>query len=183
MPELPAGYTRAPRQSLATPEEQAAALLKIHHSSLPKLAKLRILNEQHPTMPLCEKSKLAEVGYATAQRWRKAGLLDPDNYKLQLTIAQRLGPELQQVIAENAAGLMIEGQRQVLRRLPEASAKEASKIVTEQQQVAHLATGQATAIVSYTTREELIAKMRERGLIADAPEEIEGEFEEEADAA
>lgn len=169
----------------ADAEKQVAAMLKINRESVPKLAKMRALTENDPELSLTERAKRSEVGYATAKRWHKLGLLNPDNYKLALTIAQRIGPEMNQIIAENAAGLVIESQRQVLRMLPSASAKEASSISVQQQQIAHLATGQATARVEYTTREEVIAEMRSIGMIRKPEPEVEvevidGEVVEEA---
>lgn len=172
------GYTRQPKTEVEKdPAAQAAYLLKINKESLPKLAALRTICETQPEMPFVQAAELANISYNQAQRWRKRGLLDPDNYKLALSIAQRIGPEYQTLIAENAAGLMIEGQRQTLRMLPEANAKQASSIVAEQQQVMHLATGRATSNVVFTTREETIAAMEEAGLL------IEAEVVEEEDQA
>lgn len=163
--------------------EQTAALLRIHHASLPKLAMLRQLCEQEPGEPLTKHAATAEVKYVTAKRWKRAGLLDPDNYKLKLSVAQRLGPEYNQLIAENAGGIVIEAQRRVLQDLPNASAKDASAIAAQQQGIAHLATGQATSIVEYQTREQLILAMKDAGLLAESPEVIEGEVVEETAAA
>lgn len=183
MDELPNGYTRQPKTEIEQDaEKQAAALLRINRESLPKLAALRAITQAQPTLTLEKQAKAAGVSYITAQRWRKKGLLDPDSYELALSIAQRLGPEFQNIIAENSAGLVVEAQRQVLRKLPEASAKEASGIAVQQQQIAHLATGQATSIVEFTTTEELIMQIKEAGLL-DKPQEIDGEFEEILPAA
>lgn len=160
----------------------AAHLAKVQPKSLPKLARLRAVCELEPELPLAQKAEKSGVSYNQAQRWRKKGLLDPDNYRLALSIAQQLGPELQNVIASNAAGLTIEAQRQTLRKLPEASAKEASSIAAQQQQIAHLASGQATSRVEFTTREEAIAKFKELGLIRkDEPITVTAEVIEEDD--
>lgn len=159
----------------ADAEKQVASMLKINRESIPKLAVMRTLTEENPGMSLTERAQKSGVSYNQAKRWHKKGLLDPNNYRLALTIAQRLGPEMNQIIAENAAGLVVESQRQVLKKLPEATAKEASSIAVQQQQIAHLASGQATARVEFTTREEVIAEMRDIGLIPKAQPEIEVE--------
>lgn len=180
MSNLPNGYTRQPKVDIITDSEaQTAALLRLNHSSLPKLALLRQVCEQEPGLPFSKKAEKAGVALITAERWRKKGLLDPDNYKLALSIAQKIGPEYSNILAENAAGLAVEAQRQTLRELPKATAKEASAIAAQQQQIALLETGRATRIVEYQTREETIAAMEEAGLVLEA-EVVE---EEESAAA
>jgi hypothetical protein len=184
MTNLPNGYQRQPKTEIEkNAEVQAASLLKINRASLPKLASLRAITAADPGLGLEKAAKAAGCSYITAQRWRKKGFLDPDNYNLALSIAQRLGPEFQNIIAENSAGLIIEAQRQVLRKLPEASAKDASGIAVQQQQVAHLATGQATSIVEFSSREELILSLKEAGLLKKPEEVIEGEIVGESAAA
>lgn len=169
MDDKPNGYTRQPKTDIVTDAEaQTAALLKLNRTSLPKLALLRHLCETQPLLPFSEKARKAGCGIATAERWRKKGLLDPDNYNLALSIAQKIGPEYSNIIVENAAGLVIEGQRQTLRMLPTASAKEASAIAAQQQQIALLETGRATSIVEYQTREEAISAMEQAGLVIEA---------------
>lgn len=175
MEDLPNGYQRQPKTEIEKDAEaQASALLRINRTSLPKLAALRAITAADPSLGLEKAAKAAGCSYITAQRWRKKGLLDPDNYSLALSIAQRYGPEIHSIVSENAVGLLIEAQRQTLRKLPEASAKEASGIAVQQQQIAQLATGNATSIVEFTTREELIAQIKEAGLLR-KPQELDAD--------
>lgn len=101
----------------------------------------------------------SDVPYATARDWLRKGLLDPDNLSLKIELAKTVTPETMIAMAENAAGLVIEGQKQVARTLHNASPRDASKISREQFDIHQLATGQATARVEFMSRDDLLREI------------------------
>jgi hypothetical protein len=118
----------------------------------------------------------AGVSWQTVDKWKKAGFLDPEDHENAVALATKLGPERMRLIAEKSYQGADEAIDQTRAKLPDASAREASRVAVELFSIGQLASGQATSRVEHYTRDSLITELQD---IFDE-DVIEGEVVEEA---
>jgi hypothetical protein len=119
----------------------------------------------------------AGVPYDTGKYWNKKGWLDQENDEITMALARTITPETMIAMAQNAAGLVIEAQKQVGKTIKQANARDASTIARQQFDIHQLATGQATARVEFMSADDLIREVEKLRLDEGF---IEGEVVEES---